>query len=123
MASVVVFLDFKAWIHKSASLLSDPYRHARFWADCIDMKIYPFEQNSLWASKGEVKELSKKNFIDYFKILEGEPGDKIYLPLIPSHRFFYSFETLENLSILMKIIGFLEDNVYGMKITRCPSMC
>ncbi|KAG6793806.1 hypothetical protein POTOM_003029 [Populus tomentosa] len=79
---------------------SEHFKKNWFWADCIDMKIYPFEQNSLWASKGEVKELSKKNFIDYFKILEGEPGDKIYLPLIPSHRFFYSFETLENLSMV-----------------------
>ena len=65
------------------------------------VQIYPFEQNSLWASKGEVKELSKKDFIDYFKILEGEPGDKIYLPLIPSYRFFYSFKTRRNLSMLV----------------------
>jgi glutathione S-transferase len=64
------------------------------------VQIYPFEQNSLWASKGEVKELSKKDLIDCFKILEGEPGDKIYLPLIPSYRFIYSFETLGNLSIV-----------------------
>ena len=66
------------------------------------VQIYPFEQNSLWASKGEVKELSK-DLIDCFKILEGEPGDKIYLPLIPSYRFIYSFETLQNLRMVLNV--------------------
>ncbi|CAK7327715.1 unnamed protein product [Dovyalis caffra] len=107
---IVQYID-EVWNHKSPLLPSDPYRraHARFWADYIDKKIYPIGRN-LWASKGEIKESSKKDLIECFKILERELGDKPYfggetfgyvdLALVPFYSFFYTFETLGNLSMV-----------------------
>ncbi|KAJ9128569.1 hypothetical protein P3X46_010979 [Hevea brasiliensis] len=109
---IVQYID-QVWNHKSPLLPSDPYRraHARFWADYIDKKIYPIGR-MLWASKGEVKEASKKDLIECFKILEGELGDKPYfggesfgyidLALIPFYSFFYTFETLGNFSVVVE---------------------
>jgi glutathione S-transferase len=41
------------------------------------VQIYPIGRN-LWASEGEVKESSKKDLIQCFKILEEQLGDKLY---------------------------------------------
>ncbi|KAF2301287.1 hypothetical protein GH714_022439 [Hevea brasiliensis] len=107
---IVQYID-EVWNHKSPLLPSDPYQraHARFWADYIDKKVFPIGR-LMWASKGEVKAASKKDLIECFKILEGELGDKPYfggesfgyvdLSLIPFYSFFYTFETLGNLSMV-----------------------
>jgi glutathione S-transferase len=73
------------------------------------VQIYPSGRN-LWASEGEVKESSKKDLFQCFKILEEELGDKQYfgdesfgyidLALIPFYSFFYTFETLGNWSMV-----------------------
>ncbi|KAK7825022.1 putative glutathione s-transferase parc [Quercus suber] len=57
----------------------------------------------VWATKGEEKEAGKKEFLEIFKILEGELGDKPYfggetfafvdLSLIPFYSWFYAIET------------------------------
>ncbi|KDP37218.1 hypothetical protein JCGZ_06274 [Jatropha curcas] len=115
---IVQYID-EVWTHKSPLLPSHPYQraHARFWADYIDKKIYPIGR-MLWASKGEVKEASKKELVQCFKILEGELADKPYfggesfgyidLALIPFSNFFYSFETLGKLSMEVECPKLLE---------------
>ena len=62
-----------------------------------------------WASKDEVKESSKKDLIEYFKILEQELDDKPYfggetfgyidLALVPYYTFFYTFQMLGNINM------------------------
>ncbi|RQO97859.2 hypothetical protein POPTR_011G113125v4 [Populus trichocarpa] len=115
---IVQYID-EAWSHKPSLLPSGPYRraHARFWADYIDKKIYPIGRN-LWASEGEVKESSKKDLIQCFKILEEQLGDKLYfgdesfgyidLALIPFYSFFYTFETLGNLCMVAEFPKLVE---------------
>ncbi|KAF2323346.1 hypothetical protein GH714_034796 [Hevea brasiliensis] len=109
---IVQYID-EVWNHKSPLLPSDSYQRAqaKFWPDSVDKKIYPIGR-MLWATKGEVKEASKKDLIECFKILEGELGDKPYfggerfgyidLALIPFYSFFYTFETLGNFSVVVE---------------------
>ncbi|KAB5534584.1 hypothetical protein DKX38_017670 [Salix brachista] len=118
---IVQYID-EVWSQKSSLLPSDPYRraHARFWADYIDKKIYPIGRN-LWSSEGEVKESSKKDLVECFKVLEEELGEKPYfgdesfgyidLALIPFYSFFYTFEILGELSMVAefpKLVGWGE---------------
>uniref|UniRef100_A0A6N2NH11 glutathione transferase n=1 Tax=Salix viminalis TaxID=40686 RepID=A0A6N2NH11_SALVM len=118
---IVQYID-EVWSQKSSLLPSDPYRraHARFWADYIDKKIYPIGRN-LWASEGEVKESSKKDLVECFKVLEEELGEKPYfgdesfgyidLALVPFYSFFYTFEILGELSMVAefpKLVGWGE---------------
>ncbi|KAL3576610.1 hypothetical protein D5086_021893 [Populus alba] len=126
---IVQYID-EVWSHKPSLLPSDPYRraHARFWADYIDKKIYPIGRN-LWASKGELKESSKKDLIQCFKILEEELGDKLYfgdesfgyidMALIPFYSFFYTFETLGNLCMAAEFPKLVE---WGERCLRKESV-
>ncbi|KAF2301288.1 hypothetical protein GH714_022440 [Hevea brasiliensis] len=115
---IVQYID-EVWNHKSLFLPSDPYQraHARFWADYVDKKIYPIGK-MLWSCIGEVKEASKKDLIECFKILEGELGEKPYfggegfgfidVALIPFYSLFYTFETLGNFSMAVECPKLLE---------------
>ncbi|KAB5534582.1 hypothetical protein DKX38_017668 [Salix brachista] len=118
---IVQYID-EFWSQKSSLLPSDPYRraHAWFWADYIDKKIYPIGRN-LWASEGEVRESSKKDLVECFKVLEEELGEKPYfgdesfgyidLALIPFYSFFYTFEILGELRMVAefpKLVGWGE---------------
>ncbi|KAJ0020123.1 hypothetical protein Pint_31267 [Pistacia integerrima] len=68
--------------------------------------IYPAGRMLGTSSDHEVKEASKKELIEIFKVLEGELGDKPYyggdtfgfvdVALIPYYSFFHTFETLGN---------------------------
>ncbi|XP_011013659.1 PREDICTED: probable glutathione S-transferase [Populus euphratica] len=79
-----------------------------FWADFIDKKIYDLGRK-IWTTKGEDQESDKKDFIDSFKLLEGELGDKSYyggetlgyvdVALLPFHCWFYAYETIGNFNI------------------------
>ncbi|XP_061349634.1 probable glutathione S-transferase isoform X3 [Gastrolobium bilobum] len=91
---------------KSPLLPSDPYQRAqaRFWADFVDKKVYPFAK--LWTKKGEEQEAAKKDFIDAIKLLEEQLGDKTYfggdkigfvdLALVPFYSWFKAYETFGN---------------------------
>ena len=60
-------------------------------------------------TKGEEREAGKKEFIDIFKLLEGELGDKQYfggdtfgfvdLSFVPTYSFFNAFETFGEFSM------------------------
>ncbi|XP_031259931.1 probable glutathione S-transferase isoform X4 [Pistacia vera] len=105
---IVEYID-EVWNHKSPLLPSHPYlrAHARFWGDYIDKKWFGLELG-IWTSDHEVKEASKKELIEIFKVLEGELGDKPYyggdtfgfvdVALIPYYAFFHTFEMLGNFS-------------------------
>ncbi|KAG6756410.1 hypothetical protein POTOM_039838 [Populus tomentosa] len=126
---IVQYID-EVWSHKPSLLPSDPYRraHARFWADYIDKKMYPTGKN-LWASKGELKESSKKELIQCFKILEEELGDKLYfgdesfgyidLAFISFYSLFYTFETLGNWSMAAEFPKLVE---WGERCLRKESV-
>ncbi|KAJ8443253.1 hypothetical protein Cgig2_010148 [Carnegiea gigantea] len=106
---IVQYID-EVWSHKNPLLPSDPYHRAlaRFWADFIDKKIYDTGRR-VWATKGEEQEAAKKEFIDHFKLLEQQLGDKPYfggdsfgfvdVALIPFYSWFYAYETLGNFKI------------------------
>ncbi|KAI4333389.1 hypothetical protein L6164_018211 [Bauhinia variegata] len=116
---IVNYID-EHWNHKSPSLLpSDPYERAkaRFWADYIDKKIYSTAR-PVWDKTGEVQERAKEELKECFKLLEGELGDKTYfggdkfglvdVALIPFYSWFYTLETVGNLSIgqdFPKLVG------------------
>ena len=63
----------------------------------------------VWTTKGEELEAGKKEFIEAFKILEGELGDKPYfggeifgfvdLSLIPFYSWFIAYEIFGNINI------------------------
>lgn len=71
------------------------------------MQIYE-PGRKLWATKGEEQEAAKKEFLDIFKILEGELGDKPYfggetfgfvdVSLITFYCWFYVYETFGKFS-------------------------
>nr|XP_027067467.1 probable glutathione S-transferase parC [Coffea arabica] len=62
-----------------------------------------------WATKGEELEAAKMEFIETYKILEGELGDKPYfggenfgyldVALIPFYSWFYAYEIFGNFNI------------------------
>ncbi|XP_059437203.1 probable glutathione S-transferase [Corylus avellana] len=92
-------------------LPSDPYQRAqaRFWADFIDKKVYE-SSRSLWTEKGEEQlEAARKDFLESFKTLEGELGEKPYfggetfgfvdIVLISFYSWFYVYETFGKLSM------------------------
>ncbi|KAF9666733.1 hypothetical protein SADUNF_Sadunf16G0259400 [Salix dunnii] len=58
------------YLHRCSLILTEVHTHARVWADYID-------------NKGDRSYSGGENFED------------IYLEIIPSYSFFYSFETLE----------------------------
>jgi len=117
---ILQYID-EVWKDQSPLLLPiDPYEraHARFWADYIDKKIYSCGRKLLSSKQGEEQETAKKEWIECFKVLEGELGDKPYFGgeyfglvdvcLIPFYSWFYTLETLANFSMLAecpKIVG------------------
>ncbi|KAK4714080.1 hypothetical protein R3W88_019987 [Solanum pinnatisectum] len=107
---ILEYID-QVWHDKYPLLPSDSYdrSQARFWADYIDKKIYSTGRR-VWSGKGEDQEEAKKEFIEIFKTLEGELGDKTYfggdenlgfvdVALVPFTSWFYSYETCANFSI------------------------
>ncbi|KAM3684406.1 hypothetical protein ACJW30_11G040900 [Castanea mollissima] len=98
---VIVQYIGEDWKDKSPLLPSDPCQraHARFWADFVDKKVYDV-QNRTCTTKGEQKKKKKKEFIETFKILEGELGEKPFfggetfgfvdLVLITTYNRFYA---------------------------------
>ncbi|XP_062161540.1 probable glutathione S-transferase parC [Alnus glutinosa] len=106
---IVQYID-EVWNDKSPLLPSDPYQraHARFWADFIDQKIQGVGRKVL-ATKGEELEAAKNDFLEIFKTLEGELGDKPYfggetfgfvdIALVTFYSRFYVYETFGRLSM------------------------
>ncbi|XP_062091542.1 probable glutathione S-transferase [Humulus lupulus] len=106
---ILQYID-EVWPGKSPLLPSDPYQRAqaRFWADCIDKKVYDCGRK-IWSTKGEEQEAAKKEFIEIFKVLESELGEKPYfggesfgfvdVALIGFYSWFYAYETFGNFSI------------------------
>ncbi|XP_050267879.1 probable glutathione S-transferase isoform X2 [Quercus robur] len=106
---IVQYID-EVWKDKSPLLPSHPYQraHARFWADFVDNKVY-YVSRKVLTTKGEELEAGKKEFIETFKILEGELGDKPYfggetfgfvdLSLIPFYSWFIVYEIFGNINI------------------------
>ncbi|CAO2812803.1 unnamed protein product [Amaranthus hypochondriacus] len=106
---IVQYID-EVWNDKNPLMPSDPYQRAqaRFWADYIDKKIYE-NSRRIWTTKGEEQEAAKKEFIEHFKLLEQELGNKPYfggdsfgfvdVSLIPFYCWFYAWEKLGNFSI------------------------
>ena len=73
-------------------------------------KIQVYEvSRKLWTTKGEELEVSKKEFFEIYKILEGELGDKPYfggetfgfvdLSLITFYSWFHVYEVFGNIDI------------------------
>ncbi|KAI7741425.1 hypothetical protein M8C21_031153 [Ambrosia artemisiifolia] len=106
-SSIIVQYIDEVWNHKAPLLPSDPYAkaHARFWADFIDKKLYQIGRN-LYTTKGEEHEASRTEFLECFKLLEAELGDKSYfagetfgyvdVSLIPFYSWFQAYETYGN---------------------------
>ncbi|CAI9100283.1 OLC1v1037247C1 [Oldenlandia corymbosa var. corymbosa] len=106
---IVQYID-EVWHDKNPLLPSDPYQksQARFWFDLIDKKAFN-HGSKLWETKGEELEKAKKEFIEFYKTLEGELGDKPYfggenfgfvdVGLIPYYSWFYAYETLGNFKV------------------------
>ncbi|KAJ8443251.1 hypothetical protein Cgig2_010146 [Carnegiea gigantea] len=106
---ILQYVD-EVWNHTNPLLPFDPYQRAqaRFWADFIEKKTFETTQR-VWATKGEEQEVGKKEFIDHFKFLEQQLGDKPYfggdsfgyvdVVLIPFYSWFYAFETLGDFKI------------------------
>ncbi|XP_050279593.1 probable glutathione S-transferase [Quercus robur] len=106
---IVQYID-EVWNDKSPLLPSDPCQraHARFWADFVDKKVYEVSRK-LWTTKGEELEVSKKEFFEIYKTLEGELGDKPYfggetfgfvdLSLITFYSWFHVYEVFSNINI------------------------
>ena len=92
------------------------------------VQMYPTGKN-LWTSKVEVRESSKKELIQCFKILEEELGDKLYfgdesfgyidLAFISFYSLFYTFETLGNWSMAAEFPKLVE---WGERCLRKESV-
>ncbi|KAI3985527.1 hypothetical protein MKX01_033841 [Papaver californicum] len=106
---IVEYID-QVWNKTYPLLPTDPYQksQAKFLADYIDKKVYD-AGNKIWASKGEDQEKAKKEFIEIFKVLEAELGEKPYfggeklgfvdVALVPFYTWFGAYETWGNFSI------------------------
>ncbi|KAK7334946.1 hypothetical protein VNO80_26715 [Phaseolus coccineus] len=128
----VQYID-EVWHDRSPLLPSDPYQRAqaRFWADFVDKKvtflcfnafiatcnhgtsvmimIYDLGRKIVWTSKGEEKEVAKKEFIEVLKVLEEQLGDKTYfggdnlgfvdVALVPFYTGFEAYETFGGLNL------------------------
>ncbi|CAI9108578.1 OLC1v1008220C1 [Oldenlandia corymbosa var. corymbosa] len=106
---IVQYVD-EVWPTENPLLPCDPHQRAqaRFWADFIDKKAYDAGIN-VWITKGEEQEIAKKKFIELYKTLEGELGNKPYfggdkfgfldVVLIPFYSWFYAYETRGNFKI------------------------
>ncbi|KAM0951698.1 putative glutathione transferase [Dioscorea sansibarensis] len=109
---IVQYID-EVWSNKAPLLPAEPLAraNARFWADFIDKKVYECGTR-LWKLKGEEQEAAKKEFIEIFKLLEGELGDKEFfggetfgfldLALVPFVAWFYAYETCAKFSMGME---------------------
>ncbi|KAG6621504.1 hypothetical protein I3842_Q022000 [Carya illinoinensis] len=105
---IVQYID-EIWNDRSPLLPSDPYQRAqaRFWADFVDKKVAP-RPGVLWG-KGEEQEAARNEFLETFKILEGELGDKPYfggetfgfvdISLVTFACWFHAFETFGKFSM------------------------
>jgi glutathione S-transferase len=72
------------------------------------MQVYDVSSR-VWSTKGEEQKAAKKEFIETFKILEGELGEKAFfggesfgfvdLSLIAFYSWFHVFETFGNFSM------------------------
>ncbi|KAI8574035.1 hypothetical protein RHMOL_Rhmol01G0323000 [Rhododendron molle] len=99
---IVQYID-EVWNQKSPLLPSDPYQRAqaRFWADSVDKKVYSLGKQ-VWLSTGEAQEAAKKELLEFFKLMEGELGQKSYfggetlgfvdVALIPFYTWFSALE-------------------------------
>ncbi|XP_059437771.1 probable glutathione S-transferase parC [Corylus avellana] len=106
---IIQYID-EVWNDRSPFLPSDPYHraHARFWADFVDKKVYSVARK-LWATKGEEQEAAKKDFLEIYKTLEGELGEKPYfggetfglvdIALVTFYSWFYVYETFGKFSM------------------------
>ncbi|KAL0008930.1 hypothetical protein SO802_010432 [Lithocarpus litseifolius] len=125
----------EVWNDKSPLLPSDPYQRAqaRFWADFVDTKVYRVSRK-VWTTKGEELEAAKKEFLETYKILEGELSDKPYfrggrfghvdLTLIPFYACYYSIETLRCFKIeaqCSKIVAWAKRCMQKETIAKTPS--
>ncbi|XP_059439549.1 probable glutathione S-transferase [Corylus avellana] len=106
---IVQYID-EVWKDKSPLLPSDPHQraHARFWADFVDQKVYAVGRK-LWETKREEQEAANKDFLETFKTLETELGEKPYfggetfgfvdISLITFYSRFYLYERFGKLSM------------------------
>ncbi|XP_071691676.1 probable glutathione S-transferase [Rutidosis leptorrhynchoides] len=109
-SSIIVQYIDETWNAKSPLMPFDPYARAqaRFWADFVDKKVYEAGKKTL-TLKGEEQEKAKNEFIEIMKVLEGQIGEKPYfmgesfgftdISLITFYCWFYTYETLGNISI------------------------
>jgi len=107
---IVQYID-EVWNDRCPLLPSDPYQRAQasFWADFFDQKAVYAVGKKLWATKGEEQEAAKKEFLEIYKTLERELGEKPYfggetfgyvdIALIPFYSWFYVFETFGKFSM------------------------
>ncbi|XP_039136839.1 glutathione S-transferase 3-like [Dioscorea cayenensis subsp. rotundata] len=105
---IVQYID-EVWPDKAPLLPTEPYAraNARFWADFVDKKVYECG-SKLWKRKGEHHETAKE-WVEIFKLLECELGDKKYfgdeafgyidIALVPFIVLFYAFEQCAKLSM------------------------
>ncbi|KAB1199178.1 putative glutathione S-transferase [Morella rubra] len=106
---IVQYID-EVWKDDSPLLPSDAYHRAqaRSWGDFVDKKVYDVSRR-VWSTKGEEQEVAKKEFLETFKVLEGELGDKPFfvgdtfgfadIALVTFYSWFYSIETAGQFSI------------------------
>ncbi|KAH7661221.1 Glutathione transferase protein [Dioscorea alata] len=106
---IVQYID-EVWSNKAPLLPAEPLAraNARFWADFIDKKVYECGTR-LWKLVGEEQEAAKKEFIEIFKLLQGELGDRKFfggetfgfldLALVPFVAWFYAYETFAKFSM------------------------
>lgn len=107
---IVQYID-EAWPSEVSCLVpKDPFQRAtaRFWADFVDKKFANAAIRIVTSPEGEPQEQAKKEFIEYFMLLEsalrevadGKPyfgGDKIGLMDIAFAPFISWFEAYENI--------------------------
>nr|ANO40011.1 glutathione S-transferase U56 [Populus yatungensis] len=104
---IVEYID-EVWNDRSPLLPSDVQERtrARFWVHLIDKKIYSLIRRLVWSSSSDNKKVAAKDLIEFFKVIEGELGDKPYfggesfgfvdVALVPFYGYFYTYETFGN---------------------------